>query len=71
MTMGWILGRKGEVREMQNEIVLSILASLIVSVIYNKISAAYTFKVIDGYVKDVIGMVKELIRDARVDKGAP
>lgn len=46
-----------------NDISATILVSITVSVICNKILAVYTFNVIDGYVRDVLEMVKKLIRD--------
>lgn len=46
------------------------IVALIVSVIYNKISAAYIFNVIDGHVNNMIEMVKKLIRDTYSDKGS-
>ena len=49
-------------------IVISAVTALTVSFIYCKISAGHTFKVIDGYVKDLIDMAKKLIRDAYVNK---
>ena len=45
------------------EIILPAVIALVVSAIYCKISAVYTFRVIDGYVKNVITMAKESIRD--------
>lgn len=52
---------------MENIIVPAITA-IIVSGIYCKISAVHTFNVIDGYVKDLIEMVKKSLRDARFNK---
>lgn len=49
-------------------IAISAMTSLIVSVLCCKISAAYTFKVIDGYVKDMIEIAKKSIRDTYFDK---
>lgn len=43
---------------------MCVLVSLCVSVIANKILAVYTFKVIDGYVKDLFEITKKSIRDA-------
>lgn len=44
-------------------IVSAAITALIVSAIYGKASAVHTFNVIDGYVKDMIEVTKELIRD--------
>lgn len=53
---------------MMKNTVISMAVAAIVSVVCNKILAAYTFKVIDSYVKDLIEMAKELVRDAHFDK---
>ena len=50
------------------DIVLMILISICTSIICNRILAIHTFRVIDGYVKELIGMVEKLIRDTYVDK---
>lgn len=47
-----------------NNMIACILVSLFVSVIANKILAIYTFKVIDGHVKDLFEITKKSIRDA-------
>lgn len=49
-------------------IVAAAVVSLIVSVVCGKITAAYTFKIIDGYVRDIIEVAKKSIRDAYIDK---
>lgn len=49
------------------EIKAAVIA-MIISLVCNKISAAYTFKVIDGYVKNMIELAKKSIRDAYSDK---
>lgn len=43
-------------------ILVSCVCSIIVSVITNRIIALHYMKVIDGYVKDIMEMIKELIR---------
>ena len=54
---------------MQGPELLAVIAtSFIVSVIYNKISAAYTFHVIDGYVKEIIELAKNSIQDAKINE---
>ncbi|MBO5208515.1 MAG: hypothetical protein J6B68_04130 [Lachnospiraceae bacterium] len=50
--------------------VINIIVAILVSAISNKILAAYTFKVIDGYVKDVVETAKESIRNAYSGKRA-
>ncbi len=45
-----------------------IVISVIVSVVCNRILAIHTFKVIDGYVKSIIDMAKESIRNTYFDK---
>jgi hypothetical protein len=55
---------------MDKNVVTAAIVALIVSVIYNKISAAYIFNVIDGHVNNMIEMVKKLIRDTYSDKGS-
>lgn len=55
-----------EVREVET-ILVSVVASTVVSVICCKISAAHTFNVIDGYVKDMIELAKKSIRNAHID----
>lgn len=50
------------------EYIAPALIALIVSVVCCKISAAYTFKVIDGYVKDVIELAKKSISDTYLKK---
>lgn len=49
-------------------IVVSAITALVVSAVYNKISAVHTFNVIDGYVREIIEMVKGLIRNTSIDK---
>lgn len=44
-------------------VVVSAITALVVSAVYNKISAVHTFNVVDGYVREVIEMVKGLIRN--------
>lgn len=48
----------------EKSIWMTIGISILVSVISNKILAARTFSVIDGYVKDMIVIAKKSIRDA-------
>lgn len=55
-------------RKKVTEIITAAITSLVVSVIYCKISAAHTLKVIDGYVKSMIDMAKESIKDAYLRK---
>lgn len=47
-------------------VIIAAATSLVVSAVYNKISAVHTFNVIDGYVKNIIYMTKELIRNAYI-----
>ncbi len=49
-------------------IIVSAVTAMIVSIICCKITAVHTFKVIDGYVKSLIEMAKESIRDTRLYK---
>lgn len=42
-----------------------VVISLLVSVVYNKIEAAKTFEIIDAYVRDVIELAKQSIRDEK------
>lgn len=50
------------------QILTSAIVAIIVSAIYCKISAANTFSVIDGYVKDMIELAKKSIGDAYLNK---
>lgn len=43
-------------------ILVSCMCSIIISVITNRIIAFHYIKVIDGYVKDIMEMIKDLIR---------
>lgn len=45
-----------------------VLIALAVSIVANRILAIYTFKVIDGYVKDLFEIAKESIRNAYTNK---
>lgn len=47
-----------------SNILACALIALGVSVIANRILAIYTFKVIDGYVKDLFEITQKSIRDA-------
>lgn len=49
-------------------VIISAVTAFVVSTIYNKISAAHTFEVIDGYVRDVIDLAKQSISDAKINK---
>ncbi|MCM1039821.1 MAG: hypothetical protein NC434_10905 [Ruminococcus sp.] len=51
-------------RTMTREELICVLIALLVSFITNKILAIYTFKVIDGYVKELFEITKKSIRDA-------
>ena len=53
---------------MISEIVVIVLISICTSIICNRILAIHTFKVIDGYVNELIDMEKKLIRDTYMDK---
>ncbi len=55
---------------MMKDIAVAALTAIVASAVYCKISAAYTFKVIDGYVKEMIDMAKDSIRNAHLDKGS-
>lgn len=52
------------IQEFMNTMIMCILVSVCVSVIANKILAVYSFKVIDGYVKDLFEITIKSIRDA-------
>lgn len=52
---------------MKIEILINVIIAL-VSIIINLCIAAYTFVKIDGYVREVIELAKESIRDAYLDK---
>ena len=43
-------------------VIISAVTALAVSVIYNKISAVHTFEVIDGYVREVIELAKQSMK---------
>ena len=45
-----------------------VLIAAVVSAIVSKIIAVHTFNVIDDYVKDVVDMAKESIRNAHFNK---
>ena len=45
-----------------------IAICIVVTVVTNRILAIHTFKVIDGYVKDLLEMTKESIRDTHLNK---
>lgn len=45
------------------EILVPAIVSLFVSAVYCRISADWTFKIIDDYVKDVVETAKKSIRD--------
>lgn len=49
-------------------LIVNILVAIVVSAISNKILAAYTFRVIDGYVKDIVEIAKQSIRNAHFSK---
>lgn len=55
------------------EILVAVLVSAVVSstmtFILTKAIAAYHFKVIDGYVKDMVEIAKEQIRKAYINRG--
>lgn len=71
---GWELGKwiiknfPMRFSEMVNEEVadklICIAVCIVVTVIMNRILAIHTFKVIDGYVKDLFKITKESIRNA-------
>lgn len=46
------------------ELVVCVAICTLVTVIVNRILAIHTFKVIDGYVKELFEITKESIRDA-------
>lgn len=46
-----------------------VLIALAVSIVANRVLAIHTFKVIDGYVKDLFEITKESIMDAYSNKG--
>ncbi len=45
-------------------ILISIIVSAVVSLLVCRKAAAFTLEVIDGYVKDMIELAEDLIRDA-------
>lgn len=45
------------------EILIPAIVSLFVSAVYCRISADWTFKIIDDYVKEVVEIAKKSIRD--------
>ena len=51
------------------EIIISAIIAAVVSVAINKIAAAYTFKVIDSYVEDVMKEIKKLVSYVRESIG--
>lgn len=64
-----MLRRSGcQCRGGKSKLVECIVISVIVSVVCNRILAIHTFKVIDGYVKSIIDMAKESIRNTYFDK---
>lgn len=50
------------------EMVVCVAICILVTVIANRILAIHTFKVIDGYVKDLFEITKESIRDTYSNK---
>ena len=50
------------------ESVSSAIIAVVVSVVCNTILAVHTFNVIDGYVKELIEMAKNSIRDAYLNE---
>lgn len=50
------------------EILVCVSICILVTIITNRILAIHTFKVIDGYVKELFEITKESIRDAYSDK---
>lgn len=57
-----------EVRKEVKEILVCVFICILVTIITNRILAIHTFKVIDGYVKELFEITKESIRDAYSDK---
>ena len=57
-----------EVRREVKEILVRVFICILVTIITNRIVAIHTFKVIDGYVKELFEITKESIRDAYSDK---
>ena len=55
-------------KEILVAVVVSAVVSSTMTMILTKAIAAYHFKVIDGYVKDVVEMAKEQIRKAYVNR---
>lgn len=47
---------------------ISALTALVVSMLCCKISAAYTFKVIDGHVEKTLELIKKLLSSTYIDK---
>ena len=53
---------------MLETIAASAATALIVSMVYNRMSAVHTLEVIDGYVNAMTQIIKELIRDTTGNK---
>lgn len=54
--------------EKMGDKLICIAICIVVTVIINRILAIHTFKVIDGYVKDLFEITKESIRNAHLSK---
>ena len=63
--LGCQLAMRGD--DVMENVIISAVTAFVVSAIYNKVSAAHTFEKIDGYVRDVIELAKQSIRDAKLN----
>ena len=53
------------------EVAWTVFVSVVVSIICNKVLAVHTFKELDGYIEEVMEMLKELIRDTYLGEQNP
>lgn len=50
---------------MRSVIIISLICSGVTAVIVTKILATHYFKIVDGYVKDMVNMTKEFVTSIR------
>ena len=60
----WI---ESEVKTVES-IIIAVVTALAVSIIYCRISAIHTFNVIDGFVNEIIDLVKALVKNTDSNK---
>ena len=53
---------------MVESIIITVVTALAVSIIYCRISAIHTFNVIDGFVNEIIDLVKALVKNTDSNK---